>query len=782
MESFVLIKHTRLRLLSKVNTRLLTGLVLFLGSSLVLSQPISQPLTREAAVELARQGQTARAITELRRLARESDDLNVRYDLMAILDWDDRPAEVIDVWRQMGSPLSLPDYVRLALADALIQQKDWSAAGSVIGNWLNEEPSSVDALFFEGQVLQAEGDRLGALRLYQRAQTLAPDNLKIRSRTVAVLTELGAVAAAARLAQRPSPDLQASVAAEQVRWGLQVPPASSRQPYARLDAAIERLRRQIAEVKASEPDNIGLLRRLHADLAVALSDRQDFVAVAEPLQYLEATGGLPGYVKLVQGQVFLVLREPEQARAVFEAVLAEQPNNRQAQQGLLGTYIELGDWADAYRLVDELEPQPALRLPRSPVPYANSAWLDARLASILVRSWAGQNEVAWSMLDPLLVGAPAEPEVQITAATLAAARGLPRLGEHHARVAYTLEPQAKGSRLALGRAQMSRAQWAQAKASLAKLQADYPGDGEVAELAKDLRVQDMYEWVTDLQGENEAGQSFYAPGDGYQTSTYLFSPRMNDRWRLYGAATAARARSPGVFNATRQQVGLGALIQWPDIELDASVWQNFGSINKTSVSVNGVWSPTDHWQFEAGYSSFTTDMPLRALAYGVTANEWSFGVNYGWSNAATLGAGYARQDFSDGNVRQRLLVNGNYTVYSAPETAVVLSPSVYGSMNTEDSVDYFSPKRDLAVNLVAQGEQVLWRRYARSFGHRLALGAGNYWQENYGSGVIAEVTYQQFFVVDPVLEVTYGLGWSRRIYDGAPENAWQATLNAVVRF
>ena len=768
---------------SSIGRRLLTAVGL--GVTLCLVDPGTAGaflLSREAAVDLARQGDTTTAIRQLRALLRESDDQQTQFDLMTILDWDGQTAEVIGVWRTMGAPVQLPDYVRVALVDALIETEQWKDAQRVVAYWLEGEPNSVDALFFQGQVLQATGNRLGALRYYQRAQQLAPDNQKIRFRQLAILTDLGAVSAAARLVESPSPDTQASLAAQQVRWGLEVPPSSSRQIYARLDAAIERLQRLIVQTQSNHPDDRLLLRRLHADLAIALSDRQDFRGVIEQLQYLEATGGIPAYVQAVQGNALLALREPEQAKAVFEAMLAEQPNNQQAQQGLLGTLTVLGDWTKAYALVDGLEPQQTLRLSRSPVPYANEAWLDARLQSILVRSWAGQNDEAWSMMTPLLAGAPAEPDVQITVATLAAARGLPRLGEHHAGVSYTLAPKAKESRLALGRAQMSRAQWEKAKASLTTLQADYPSDGEVAEFAKDLRVQDMYEWVTDLQGENEAGQSFYAPGDGYQTSTYLFSPRIDNRWRLYSAATAARARSPGVFNAKRQQIGLGALIQWPDVELDASVWQNFGAVDKTSVSVTGAWSPTDHWQFEAGYSSFTTDMPLRALAYGVTANEYSLGVNHVWSNAATLGASYARQDFSDGNIRQRLLFNGNYTVYSAPDTEIALSPSVYSSMNTEDSVDYFSPKRDLAVNLVAQGERVLWRRYERSFGHRLVAGVGNYWQESHGSGLIAEVTYQQFFVIEPVVEVTYGLGWSRRIYDGAPENAWQATLNAVVRF
>ena len=745
--------------------------------------PVSaQNVDREAAVKLARNGDYLAAIRQLQVLAKQSSDPLVRYDLITILDWAGRDSEVIRVWQDMGAPVDLPDYVRLSLVDALIAQQQWLQAKRVTQTWLKAEPDNVDAVFFMGQVLQATADRFGALQQYQIAQQLAPENQKIRAKVVGLLTELGAVSAAARQAQQPSADLKASLAAQQVRWGLQVPAATSKSYFVRLDAAILDLKQQIDEANRKTPDDLQLLRRLHADLAVALSDRQDFNGVLQQLTYLESTGGIPGYVRVIQGDALLASRRPEQAREVFERVLTEQPNNRLAQQGLLGTLIVLNEWQAAYALADRIEPNPRLQLPKSPVPYGNSAWLDARIQAALVRLWADQDRQAWELIEPLVSQAPAEPYLQIATAAIAKARSWPRLGEQHAQTAFNLSPQNKEAQIALGNAQMSRRQWGQARERLQNLQRDFPADVEIEQFAKDLGVQDMYELVINLQGEDESGQSFYAPGDGYQTSAYLYSPRLNDRWRLYSAATAGRARSPGLYTATRQQIGLGALIQWPDAELDVSVWQNFGSVHKTSVAASVSYSPDDHWQFNAGYSSFTTDMPLRALAYGVTANEWSLGAGYSFSSDLGIGFGYANQQFSDGNQRQRVLANASALVYSAPGLSWSVLPSIYASTNTEDSVEYFSPKQDLAINVGLQGERMIWQRYDQAFGDRLLVGAGNYWQENYGSGLIAEVIYQQFYRIDPLFEVNYGVGWNRRIYDGTPENTVQLFLNLVARF
>mgnify|MGYP001068764280 CR=1 FL=1 len=83
------------------------GLTLFLAAALVQAQP----LTRESAVDVVRQGDTTRAIAQLRQLAQVTDDPRIRYDLIAILSWNEQDAQVTAVWPRMGSPTELPDYV-----------------------------------------------------------------------------------------------------------------------------------------------------------------------------------------------------------------------------------------------------------------------------------------------------------------------------------------------------------------------------------------------------------------------------------------------------------------------------------------------------------------------------------------------------------------------------------------------------------------------------------------------------------------------------------------------
>jgi hypothetical protein len=61
----------------------------------------------------------------------------------------------------------------------------------------------------------------------------------------------------------------------------------------------------------------------------------------------------------------------------------------------------------------------------------------------------------------------------------------------------------------------------------------------------------------------------------------------------------------------------------------------------------------------------------------------------------------------------------------------------------------FSPGRidrvDWSASLTLDADHLLWRSYERSFGHRLAVTGGTYWQKNFGSHWIGNVPYEQVY-------------------------------------
>ena len=105
-------------------------------------------------------------------------------------------------------------------------------------------------------------------------------------------------------------------------------------------------------------------------------------------------------------------------------------------------------------------------------------------------------------------------------------------------------------------------------------------------------------------------------------------------------------------------------------------------------------------------------------------------------------------------------------VVDIPHFDLTVRPELYTSRNDSNNVPYFSPLLDFSAAVGLDAEQVLWRRYDRSFGHRLVLTAGSYWQEDFGTGWIGSVLYEQAYEHSPRAELRYGARLNCNIYDG----------------
>ena len=75
----------------------------------------------------------------------------------------------------------------------------------------------------------------------------------------------------------------------------------------------------------------------------------------------------------------------------------------------------------------------------------------------------------------------------------------------------------------------------------------------------------------------------------------------------------------------------------------------------------------------------------------------------------------------------------------------------------------------MEVGAILDNEWLLWRRYERSFGHRLQVGAGEYWQQSFGSNTSWFISYEQQFKWDNRFEINYGVTRTQHAYDGTNE-------------
>ena len=153
----------------------LLGSVLFSGS---LTAQAS--VEHEQAVQLARNGQAALAITKLTALLKTDPDVNVRYDLAVVMTWAKQDREAIALWNQLGRPTNSPLYFRTAIIEAYLNTDEIKQALALGELGIQNEPNDAQSWLSVALINMRRGERLTALRYYFMAQKLAPDDIKIK--------------------------------------------------------------------------------------------------------------------------------------------------------------------------------------------------------------------------------------------------------------------------------------------------------------------------------------------------------------------------------------------------------------------------------------------------------------------------------------------------------------------------------------------------------------------------------------------------------------------------
>jgi biofilm PGA synthesis protein PgaA len=377
----------------------------------------SLPSDADAAMALAKAGQPDEAVRRLRMLLKSATaDPAVALDLAALLQQTGKAAQAVSLFEK--SDLSrAPGYALLAAVRAWRDLKDFARAAALARQGLMRFPQESvwpillaliladdgkaqealsllalpaaraapesDYLLAQAYAERRAGHPFDALRHYLALLTRQPPNGEARDAAVAILLEIRAPWAAARLAGEPPPlAIAADMAAAEIRWG---PLESSRDPHHRFDETDRALGDLDRLIARAEGDH-ALLGRLRLDRMVALRDRVRMTEVISEAEALHAAGvTLPSYAREALADALLYMRRPEDARAEYDAVLAADPGNRDARAGRFYASVEMEDFTTAYAEADALlEKQPVWRGYRDGAGrYPDDDFVDALLRAAL---------------------------------------------------------------------------------------------------------------------------------------------------------------------------------------------------------------------------------------------------------------------------------------------------------------------------------------------------------------------------------------------------------------
>lgn len=199
--------------------------------------------------------------------------------------------------------------------------------------------------------------------------------------------------------------------------------------------------------------------------------------------------------------------------------------------------------------------------------------------------------------------------------------------------------------------------------------------------------------------------------------------------------------------------------------------QSWGTLVKAGGGAAIDWWVTDHIELSASAELFSVDTPLRALFYGISANEFAAKATYRWHESRSLSASFACLPFTDGNQRVAAGVNYKERLINIPRFDLTGRAEAYTSSNTLGGIaPYYNPSQDLSLVGGLLAEHVLWRRYDNSLVQALSVDAGLYAEQGYANNWIGTLNYEHRWRFDPLTEFRYGVLLMRRVYDGSVEN------------
>jgi biofilm PGA synthesis protein PgaA len=321
--------------------------------------------------------------------------------------------------------------------------------------------------------------------------------------------------------------------------------------------------------------------------------------------------------------------------------------------------------------------------------------------------------------------------------------------------------------------------WRLAESEIKPLVNEYPENVSVQDLNRRWKLHNMRQLTVDGFTSNSSGSTFGSSDHGL--NAVLYSNPINYNYRAFVSTQYEHATFPeGSGNVVFPGVGL---------EYTNRDWRVTGAVSKASISENGVtgtftadYRLDDYWEFSSLLDINSSQMPLRGLRTGTSGSLIHANGVYRWSDLMQASAGVGYMKMNDGNHRESMDATLDRRLITKPHYKLTAHLRAEASHNTEQNVVYFNPARDLELGAVLDNEWMLWRRYERSFGHRLQVGAGDYWQKNFGSDMTWMVSYEQQLRLDDRFEVDYGVTRSRHPYDGINELATQYFIKLNLLF
>ncbi|MFQ5488343.1 MAG: poly-beta-1,6 N-acetyl-D-glucosamine export porin PgaA, partial [Gammaproteobacteria bacterium] len=752
----------------------------------------------QQALAQARAGQHAPALATLKDLLdQHPTHLPYLYDYLTVLGWAERDTQALALLPRLDIAHA-PRYVLESLAKSARNLRRYQTAAEIYREVLRRQPQRLaaaiglvltladmghfaeaqatlaplaarqpghlDILATQAYVMEGGGDYFAALQIYEQMLRLSPHSPTARRGRILVSARLGAPHLAAALA-RSEPGLLSPAELEAIssdrtaitiRWG-RLPHGDPATRFEETDQAITELKTRLQALTVAGRADSPRALQSRFDLMAAYLDRQrmnDVITVYETLP--ETARPLPPYVLNTAANAYLQLQQPERARDLLREALALQPDDFDSRLALVYALVESESFPEALTLVDQLSAGQPAWLGQGPPAYRkeNPRRLEADSSAALVRAFADHLGEAQRRLENLSGQAPHNAALRAQKAYVYLWRGWPRHALEDFHIALSINPRQLDAQTGSSQALLELADYRQGQTILRGLQQTFPKQAEVAALTRRWDIHKMRQLRNETGYSDSSGNA--EGGENFDFDAWLYDRPRRYRYRGFLHSHLSSAKFPE-GRADYRRLGAGIEYRRPELELVSELSRDLDDSINAGLSLHGLWQPDDHWRLGAGYDSYSDNIPLRGRL-NEDLDGWgvNFDVGYYFHESRRLDTSIQYLDFSDGNRRRSAQASLFQRVVSEPHYKLDGSAVLYTSRNDRDNAPYFNPGRDLSLDVTLLNEWLQYRRYEHSFRHRLAITAGLYEQQGFGSGATWQLRYEQQWNPGDRLELLYG--------------------------
>lgn len=685
----------------------------------------------------------------------------------------------VEIFQAALRPVSNRSDIVAGLSYALIDDGKAGEAIALLESRQKAVWRQVPLLEAYAEALRAQREYTQALLVYDRILVLDPANRAARRNRIFTVARLGAPHRAVELVQE-SPGLltyeellvlRSERAAVATRWG-EAADQDAPNRFAATDAALAQNEQLLQEATAGKSGGTAQWR-LQFDRIVLLCNRVRMQEAVDLYEHL-AGGGIevPPYAQAAAADAYLYLRQPEKARDLFLKAQSQGEGDFGAQVGLFYAYSEAEQHKPAIGQIEKVVAATPKQLNSySPLTATDNPDHASAVATAgAARGYQDRLDDAQQRLEALRDLAPWNMEARDKLAGVYNARGWPRRAEQEHLWILAAEPRNRPARIGYADTLREVRDWKPAQREATALENEYPEDRQVQRVARLWGIHQMRE----LQVEAGTGESSGSGGPlgsrEHQIETHLYSAPIDRDWRAFLHQFEAQATFPA-GKGFRRRIGVGAEYRIRDWRASAEVNESYDDESDVGLSVAGDWWPNDQWNIEVAADTSSNDVPLQGRTTGVRGWSLRAGATYRVSESRSFRASVQNLDFSDGNRRQILSGSVTQRLITGPVYKLDGVLGLYTSRNSLAGASYFNPESDFSADVTLIGEQRLWRRYERSFAHRLYLSIGQYDQKNFGSGQTGGVRYEHEWNFDDRLSLLYGAQRTLHPYDGLGEYA-----------